>query len=155
MDLHEYRQNFIAIGRKGQVKLNFFVRSRSLLTLLQPTGKKAVLVPDLDLLFKTKALVTSERSASRDWLDLWMLMNEHGFSIVDYVAAYEEVNEMVSLDHGFERLCSGRPRANDPGYQVLTAKEAPKLDEIAAYFREEIGRWKISVAEKRLKWGGG
>jgi hypothetical protein len=83
MTLHDYQQNFIATSRDGEVRLNFFSPEGPLAKLLPPSAAASVLVPELPLLFQTKALVTLQRSASRDWLDLYTLMTQHGFTIAD------------------------------------------------------------------------
>jgi hypothetical protein len=152
MDLHDYQQDFIAASAGGSVKLSFFVSSGLLSNLLKPTGSSTVVVPDLPLLFKTKALVSSDRSATRDWLDLYLLMTQQGFTFEDYVRAFEEADGTNSLDAGFRRLESGQPRAGDPGYHAFVA-DAPTLPEMTSYFRREIKRWKISIAEQKLREG--
>ncbi len=150
MDLHDYQQNFVAYSRDGgSVKLTFFVPSSLVELLLKPSDSPVVVLPDLDFLFKTKALVTAERSASRDWLDLYILMTRHGFTMDDYASTFRELEKNRELDRGLRCLESGQPRNNDPGYRTL-APDAPEVTEVTEYFRREIKQWELEEATRRL-----
>lgn len=141
MSLHDFQQNFMASGNGGTVRLTFFSPEGPLATLLPRSNANTVLVPDLSVLFKAKALVTAQRSASRDWLDLYVLMTKHGFTMDDYVAAFESTGSGTQLDLALQRLCSGEPRTGDPGFDALI-EVPPPLREMARFFREEWRLWK-------------
>ncbi len=63
------------------MKLKFFVPEESALKILDRTGGKPVRVASLDELFKSKALITSARSKSRDWFDLFVLIKSYADSL--------------------------------------------------------------------------
>ena len=150
MDLHDYQQDFIATApAAGAVKLSFFVPPAPLAKLLPPTGQPSATIPTLTTLFKSKALATASRSASRDWLDLYLLMTEHAFTIEDYAATFAEVGARLSLDVGMQRLISGRLPLDDPGFASLLSA-APSVADMTQFFRSEITRWRQQLAEDRL-----
>ncbi|HWB01856.1 MAG TPA: nucleotidyl transferase AbiEii/AbiGii toxin family protein [Verrucomicrobiales bacterium] len=147
MSLHDYQQNFIASGNEGMVKLTFFSPEGPLARLLPRSNANTVAVPELPLLFKAKALVTAQRSASRDWLDLYVLMTKHGFTMEDYAAAFEATGSEAQLDLALQRLYSGEPRSGDPGYEALI-QSPPPVNVMAGFFREEWNRWKLERADR-------
>jgi hypothetical protein len=154
MSLHDYQQNFMASGNGGIVRLTFFSPEGPLARLLPPSNEGFPVVPDLPVLFKAKALVTAQRSATRDWLDLYVLMTRHGFTIKDYAAAFESTGSGTQLDLALQRLCSGEPRAADPGYEALI-ESPPPAHEMARFFSEEWRHWKRERAEKAWQDKGG
>jgi len=93
-----------------------------------------VRVASLAELFKTKCLVSARRSKTRDWVDLYVLMSQHGFSVGDYESAFREAGIESQADIGLARLCSGTPQRDDEGY-VHLLRDAPKLEEMTAFFR--------------------
>jgi Nucleotidyl transferase AbiEii toxin, Type IV TA system len=88
MSLHDYQQNFIATAGGDPVKLTFFSPDPPLAALLPKSTAPAVVIPPLPLLFQSKALAASARSTVRDWVDLYILMTQHGFTMDDFVSAY-------------------------------------------------------------------
>lgn len=152
MDLHDYQQDFFAIEASTAhcTKLNFFVPPSPLGHLLPPSGSPGAVIPELEVLFKTKALVTASRSASRDWLDLFLLISHHGFSIDDFATTFLELGQQINLDVAFSRLLSGTLPQSDPGYDSLLS-QAPTLGQITDFFREAIADWKIRAAERLLR----
>jgi hypothetical protein len=151
MSLHDYQQDFLATGSEGTVKVTFFSPDPPLAKLLPHSDLPSVIVPDTRVLFQTKALVASSRSTVRDWVDLYILMTQHGFTIDDFAAAYEAAGSKLQLDIAFDRLTSGQPRAGDPGVEGLT-ENPPTVEAMVAYFREELRKWKLARAGKA--WRG-
>ena len=104
-------------------------------------------IPPLPLLFQTNAC---SRSTERDWVDLHVLMTQHGFTMDDFGAAYEATGSKSQLDIAFNRLTSGQPRAGDPGVAGLL-EHPPSVEELAEYFRRAIRDWKRAEATKALR----
>lgn len=131
MELHDYQQDYLV---NAKVKLSFFTADEPLSRVLgTPATIDVPVIASLSQLFKSKCLVTASRSKTRDWLDLYLLMRDHGFSIHDYAAAFREAGIPGYLDTGLARLCSGRPSAHDEGWQHLL-DHAPSLEEMRDYF---------------------
>jgi hypothetical protein len=145
MSLHDYQQSLIATGTEGIVKVTFFSPEGPLARLLPVSNAESVVVPDLPVLFSAKAVVTSQRSAARDWLDLYVLMTDHGFTMEDFAGAFRNAGAQNQLELAMRRLCSGSPRPADPGYETLNAV-APTVEVMASFFRNEVRKWKERTA---------
>jgi len=139
--LHDYQQDFIATSDIGQVKLTFFSPEPPLSAILPASQSPVPVVPPLPLLFQCKALAACGRSTVRDWVDLHVLITQHGFGMNDFVAAYQAAGAGRQLDLAFQRLASGQPRVGDPGVEGLMP-HPPTVAELAGFFRTEIVRWK-------------
>lgn len=150
MELHDYQQDFIASVGGDSVRLSFFTASGLLDRLLQPSGSEKIVVPKLEFLFQSKALVTSSRSTSRDWLDLYMLIRDHGFTIEDYASCYLSLGASLELDIGLDRILSGKIGVSDPGYESL-GDGLPTLDEVKEGLKTAIQSWRVSTAEDRFR----
>ena len=87
MELHDYQQDFVV---NGIVKVSFFTPDPPLQRVLAAPAEATVRVASLSELFKAKCLVSALRSKSRDWLDLYLLLRDHGFTMRDYRAAFIE-----------------------------------------------------------------
>jgi hypothetical protein len=147
MSLHDYQQNFIATSDSAKVKLSFFSPDPPLSTLLPKSSSSTVVIPSLPLLFQSKALAASGRSTVRDWVDLYILMTRHGFTMDDFAAAFENAGSKLQLDMAFNRLVSGQPRAGDPGVEGLM-ENPPAVEELVKFFRSEITAWKERQAKR-------
>ncbi len=149
MSLHDYQQDFLVNG----VKVTFFVPDSDLARVVEPNKGGTVRVATVGELFKTKSLVTAERSKSRDWFDLYILIKRHGYSIFDYYKAFEEGGQPLKAEIGMNRLCRGIPQSNDEGFEELI-ENPPTLDEMAAFFREQRDRYEIETAASLAEGGG-
>jgi len=147
MDLHEYQQNFLV---DSTVKVSFFVPDAALAKVLDAPFQNKVRIATLQQLFKTKCLVAARRSKTRDWLDLYVLLREHGFSMRDFQKAFVEVGVPSQCDIALSRLCSGIPQRDDEGYTHLLANPPP-LSEIKAYFIEQRNLMEIDSAADKLR----
>jgi len=68
-------------------------------------------------IFVLKALVSSRRSKSRDWFDLYTLFKDHGYRWKDY----HEVFMRHSHDYQYVNApidCVRAPQADDEGYKT-------------------------------------
>ncbi len=147
LEMHDYQQNFLV---NGVVKVSFFVPDEPLCKVLSGASEEQTRVATLPELFKTKCLVSSVRSKTRDWLDLYLLMREHGFSIHDYRAAFQEAGVLHQCDIGLSRLCSGSPQTNDEGYAHLL-QNLPSLEEMTEFFIAQRDKLEIQIAAERLR----
>jgi hypothetical protein len=98
LDLHDYQQDFLA---NHAVRISFFAPDAPLQKLLAGAAGAAeakVRVGTLSEVFKAKCLVSALRSKTRDWLDLYLLLRDHGFTIADYVAAFREAGAESQCD---------------------------------------------------------
>ena len=93
------------------------------------------------------------RSKTRDWLDLYLLLRNQGFSLCDYRNAFSEAGIESQFEIAMARLCSGKPERNDEGYLHLL-DNAPSLEEMVGYFRGARDRFEVErAAEARRPRG--
>ena len=147
LELHDYQQDFLV---NGDVKVSFFTPDEALRRVLSGRGEAKVRIATLAELFKAKSLVSAVRSKTRDWLDLYLLMRDHGFSIRDYQAAFQEAGSPAQCDTGLTRLCSGVPQRDDEGYSHLL-QDAPSLDEITTFFRAQREKLEVESAAEAAR----
>ena len=113
LELHDYQQDLLV---NHSVNVFFFTADDALVKVLSTHPEQPVRVATLRELFKAKCLVSALRSKTRDWLDLFLLMRDHGFSIHDYQAAFREAGIESQCGIGLSRLCSAVPQKDDEGY---------------------------------------
>ncbi len=146
MELHDYQQDFVV---DGTVKVSFFAADEPLRKVLQPGGEK-IRVASLRESFQAKCLVSAVRSKTRDWLDLFLLMRDHGFTIQDYRAAFVAAGIPAQCDIGLARLCSGEPGRADEGYQHMLTTP-PTLAEMKAFFISQRDKLEIETAAAAIQ----
>lgn len=146
MELRDYQRDYLV---NGTVKVTFFTADSGLAKILgnEPSAG-ACRVATLEELFDSKALISASRSKTRDWLDLYLLMRDHGFSVDDYASAFSKAGTPSLCSLGFSRLCGGKPQKNDEGYEGLI-DPAPSIEEMTSYFRAQRDAWEVSEATKR------
>lgn len=150
-DLHDYQQDFRV---NGAVKLSFFAPEPPLTRVLAASPEGTVRIASLPELFKTKCLVSAVRSKTRDWLDLYLLLRDHGFTLRDYRTAFVEADAESQCDTGLTRLCSGSPQRDDEGYAHLLP-QPPTLKEMTDYFIAQRNELEVELAaEARRRHNG-
>lgn len=142
LELHDSQQDFLV---NSAVKVSFFIADAPQQKIFLNQSEAKVRMASLAEIFKSKALVSSMRSKTRDWFDLYLLMREHGFSVCDYQAAFQDAGIPSSCEIGLARLCSGVPQKNDEGYAHLLA-HPPTLEQIKAFFIEQRNQLEIKIA---------
>jgi len=142
LDFHDYQQNFLV---NRSVKVFFFAPETQLIKVLSAPAEQTVRIATLAELFRAKCLVSAKRSKTRDWLDLYLLMRDHGFTIRDFAQAFREAGAETQCDTAFARLCSGLPQRDDEGYAHLL-QNAPSLQEMTSFFVEQRNRLEIETA---------
>jgi len=147
LELHDYQQNYLV---KNKVKVSFFAPEASLLKVLQPSSQIKVRIATLAELFKTKCLVSAQRSKTRDWVDLYLLLRDHGFTLRDYRAAFVEAGVASQCDVGLARLCSGEPQKDDEGYAHLLPYP-PSLAEMKTFFSGQRDQLEIELAAEAMR----
>ena len=146
-ELHDYQQDFLA---NGVVKVSFFTADAALSKVLKSDdGPKPRLASLLEL-FKAKSLVTALRSKTRDWLDLYLLLREKGFTIQDFADAFREAGISGQAEVALMRLCSGKPQLGDEGYAHLLEKP-PSLAEMQEFFCLQRDLLEIDLAAKAAR----
>lgn len=150
MELHDFSQSFVV---DGAVNLTFFAADSHHLKILSPVSPDATgfSVASLPELFGLKAMVASSRSKSRDWLDLYLLLKDHGFSLDQWHEVYRQVGYSdTQFESALSRICSGQVSPSDPGFESLLPSP-PAIQEIASFFREKRRVYETAMAAKVLR----
>jgi predicted nucleotidyltransferase component of viral defense system len=147
LDLHDFQQDFVL---NDTVKVSLFAADTALEKVLREPPEPRPRVATLSELFKSKCLVSAQRSKSRDWIDLYILLREHGFTMRDYRNAFSEAGVDSQFETGLTRLCSGTPQRDDEGYRDLLPNP-PTLEEMTRFFREQRDRFEVDTALKARK----
>lgn len=92
-------------------------------------------VADLDEIFALKCMACADRSKSRDWLDLYVMLERGLFQPTDIFRAFERANVPSKYDIAMMRLCSGRPSIHDEGFESLLQRP-PTIVQMRDYFIE-------------------
>ncbi len=132
VELHDFRQDYLING----TKITFFSPDEPDRRLFQANLSNKIQVASLQEIFDSKAYVISKRTKSRDWIDLYFLIHDHGFSIIDFYNAYQKAGDKMAWNTGMARLISATPLANDEGYLSLL-ENPPTLSEIGCFFKEQ------------------
>jgi predicted nucleotidyltransferase component of viral defense system len=146
IDLADHTQNYLTNG----VRITFFSSYEPEKKLLARDAGEPLRVATVPEIFALKALASADRSKTRDWFDLYTLFKFHGFTWNDFHDVFPRLSTISQYQNAAGRLCSGRPQANDEGYETLVAKP-PSVREMRDYFLQlreayERGREKTSGA---------
>jgi hypothetical protein len=147
LDLRDFQQNHLV---NRSVKVSFFAADHPLRKVLTMPSEGRARVATLPELFKSKALVSASRSKTRDWLDLYLLLREHGFSIRDFQQAFYQADVESQCATALGRLCSGVPQRDDEGYVHLLSNP-PSLAEIKGFFVSQRDRLEIELAAEAAR----
>lgn len=142
LELHDYQQDFLV---NDAVKVSFFAPDEAQRKVFASPDESRARVATLAELFKSKALVSAVRSKTRDWLDLFLLLRDHGFTLRDYRKVFEESGNLTQCDIGLARLCSGIPQRGDEGYSHLLTNP-PTLEEMKNFFIAQREKLEVELA---------
>lgn len=150
LELADFQQNYLAHLPEGSVKLSFVCFDRHITTLLAGNEASMLRVATLDEGFKTKALTCADRSKTRDWFDLYVLMNGYGFDGEDLYRAFVEAGRENVFDIASMRLRSGKPSLTDEGY-VNLLPDPPSLETMHDFFVATLDRLEVDLSMVAFK----
>lgn len=147
LELHDHQQNFVV---NGMVRVSFFVPDVPLAKVLGTPPESKARVAALSELFKAKCLVAAVRSKTRDWLDLYLLMRDQGFSPDHFQMSFREAGVEDQCHTALARLCSGLPQKDDEGYAHLLPSP-PSIEEMKLFFIAVRDRLETDAAEEAAR----
>jgi Nucleotidyl transferase AbiEii toxin, Type IV TA system len=147
MSLHDYLRDFIS---EHGVKITFFAEDRSVWPLIRASSKPGPKLATIREIFALKSLVCAKRSSSRDWLDLYVLMKGHRFTMHDVESAFRKADRLANFDIAINRLLSGITDATDAGFHSLLPNP-PSVGELAEFFREACDNYMREKSALALK----
>jgi len=149
LDQDDFQQNFVVENDAGAVKLSFVAFEERVTRCLRQTQSAFVRVADLDEIFRTKVLCACERSKTRDWLDLYVLLKHHGFMPVDIYTALEDSGSLHLYSQLDRRLRKLQPTIADEGYSHLL-KKPPSLTDMQNCFNNCLDDIESQLAARRF-----
>lgn len=144
LDLHDYQQNHI-VGER--VKLTFLAPDPELRVQLLAAAPDHPRVASLEEIFRLKCIASANRSKTRDWLDLYVLLRGGYFQPIDMRAPFKAAGAIQKFDIAMRRLCSGRPEPGDEGYESLLDRP-PSIAQMRDYFMDVRDQIEQEVARR-------
>jgi hypothetical protein len=145
LDLADFQQDYLV----GGVKVSFFAAETSLANVLNHESSPTPRIATLDEIFASKCLVSAKRSRTRDWLDLYVLLRDHAFTMRDYVRTFDRVRDPTNAEIGLVRLCSGQPDLADEGLSALMPSP-PTVEEMRDFFRRGRDQLEVDLAREKF-----
>ena len=147
LELDKFQQDYFS---DTHVKVTFVRLENEVKGLFLSDIDAPLRVATLDEIFNTKALVCSQRTKSRDWLDLYVLINFHGYTIADMYRTYESVECSSGFDNASMRLRACKKLKEDEGYEQLL-DPAPTLDDLRTFFNRKLDDFEAEQARRAFK----
>lgn len=144
LDLADYQQDFLA---NGTVKVSFVAPDSPARDVIAGDAALPMRVATLDDIFSLKSLVCAERSKTRDWFDLYVLMTRHGYSIVDFYDVFAHLSAIPKFENARIRLLACKADLADEGYEQLLT-DAPSLDCMRAFFQAQFDELEVRLARQ-------
>lgn len=145
MDFHDYQQDYV-VG--GTVKLTLVAPDPEVKVLLRAGSPQGPRLASVEEIFRLKCIACANRSKTRDWLDMFVMLQRGLFQPLDIYRTFELAGVPSKFDIAMTRMCSGKVGLLDEGYESLLAKP-PSVPEMQAYFRQVRDELETEVA--RLK----
>ncbi|MDB5818558.1 MAG: hypothetical protein JWQ11_2198 [Rhizobacter sp.] len=145
MDFHDYQQDYV-VG--GSVKLTFVAPDPEVQVLLRAASPDGPRVASLEEIFRLKCIACANRSKTRDWLDMYVMLDRGLFQPLDIYRTFEQAGVPVKFGIAMTRMCEGKVSLLDEGYESLLA-HPPSLDTMRAFFKQV--RENVETEVTRLK----
>lgn len=147
MDLHDYQQDFTV---DEAVKVTFFTPDHAVKALLGHQPEAPLRIATVDEIFAMKSFVAASRSLSRDWFDLFHLMQTRGYGLREMLAVFERAEAPRNFDDALTRLCSGLTRQGDPGLVGLV-ENPPTIEQMRDFFRQRRNELEVELAAEKFR----
>lgn len=148
LELHDYQQNFLV---EGAVRVTLVAPDPELLPLLRAGSPDGPRVASLEEIFRLKCIACANRTKTRDWLDLYVLLDRGLFQPMDIYRTFQLAGVPNKFDIAMSRMCTSRVPADDEGYQSTMARP-PSLARMRKRFTQI--RNTIEKEAARLKGEG-
>jgi hypothetical protein len=146
MDYHDYQQDYV-VG--GVVKLTLVAPDPEVNMLLRAGAPDRPRVASLEEIFRLKCIACANRSKTRDWLDMYVMLQRGLFQPLDIYRTFELAGVPAKFDIAMARMCSGKVALLDEGYESLLA-EPPSVADMQAYFKRVRDEVEVGVARLKM-----
>jgi len=130
------------------------------LTLVAPDPEVSVLlragvpngprVASVEEIFRLKCIACANRSKTRDWLDMYVMLKQGLFQPLDIFNTFVLAGVPSKYDIAIGRMCSGRPGVPDEGYEALLPSP-PSVGVMRDYFIAVRDSIEVDVARLRAQ----
>jgi len=136
-DWADFQQDFLGHdSQNGTVKLTFVLAEpenrRQLDVGANTSGPRVASIAEI---FRLKCIAAADRSRSRDWLDLYVLISSGRFGPADFIQAYDWAQVPQKRDIAISRMTSGKLPIVDEGFESLLASP-PSIEQLQQFFVE-------------------
>lgn len=143
LDYHDFQQDYI-VG--GTVKVTFVAPEPEVQRLLMSGSDDGPRVASVEEIFRLKCIACANRSKTRDWLDMYVMLSTGMFKPYDMYKAFEIAGVVQKCQIALNRMCSGRVDLLDEGYESLLTKP-PSIEDMAEYFKSVRNEVEIKRSE--------
>jgi hypothetical protein len=147
LDLADFQQNFLL---NGSVKVTFVAPEKNVADTLLHDPSAPLRVATTDEIFALKCLACADRNKSRDWFDLYILMQHHGYGVRDLYDVFARSDALSHYEIAQTRLRACRRYQGDEGYEQLL-DDAPSDEQMRAYFNEQLDQLEIELAAEAFR----
>lgn len=147
--LRDFQQDFL-VGET--VRLTLVAPESEIRKLLTHDPKSPVRVATLAEVFRLKCLACADRTKSRDWLDMYVMLERGLFPPYEVYRTFELAGATAKFDIAMMRMCDGKLQPTDEGYASLL-DSPPSINEMQAFFREMKEQIEVEVTRRRISLG--
>ena len=145
LNYHDYQQDHV-VG--GAVKVSLVAPDPEVTVLLRAGTPKGPRVATLEEIFRLKCVACANRSKTRDWLDMYVMLKRGLFQPVDIYQTFQMARVPAKFDIAMGRMCAGKVGLLDEGYDTLLP-DPPSVADMQAYFRAVRDDIECEVARLR------
>ncbi len=146
LDYHDYQQDYVVAGA---VKLTLVAPDPEVLVHLNPGDRGGPRVASLEEIFRLKCIACANRTKSRDWLDMYLLLQGGHFQPVDIYRTFERSGVLQKFDIAMARMTRGRVGLTDEGYDTLLSSP-PSVAQMQAYFCDVFDEALVVASSRRV-----
>lgn len=146
LSLLDYQRNYVAADT---VKMTLVAPEREVRVLLPHDPNAALRIASVEDIFRLKCLACADRSKSRDWLDLYLMLSSGRFAPIEVLRTFQTAGVPAKFDIAMRRLCQAAAQADDEGYETLL-QHPPTLQQMKDYFISLRDQIEAQAASERL-----
>jgi hypothetical protein len=146
MDYLDYQQDYIV---SGAVKLTLVAPDPEVSVLLNAGTPSGPRIASLEEIFRLKCIACANRTKSRDWLDMYVLLTGNYFQPIDIYNTFKLAGVTQKFDIAMRRMTHGKIEVSDEGYEALM-DDPPDIKAIQMYFQEAFSQVQIQLAQQKM-----
>lgn len=146
MEYLDYQQDYVV---NEAVKLTFVAPDPEVSVLLNAGQPGKPRVASIEEIFRLKCIACANRSKTRDWLDMYLLLKQEYFQPIDIYKTFVMAGVPSKFDIAMSRMINGVVHVTDPGFECLL-KDPPTVEQMQTYFADVLGQVQSEVARMKV-----